>query len=136
MLIVSFCTLNEAEALEWVKESLEDVLEDRDEESIEGVPMVPITDSANAAMDSPNFQRFLRALGIEPPSDEQESFWRLPSNMLSSTIRKRVELITDGLAGKFVEEGTYSSARTPSLPDIKLRLSYSYSFFFFKLILP
>ncbi|XP_046476559.1 protein timeless homolog [Neodiprion pinetum] len=94
------------DALEWLKESLEDVLEDRDEESNEGVPLVPVTDFANAAMDSPSFQRLLRALGIEPPADEQETYWRIPSNMLSSTIRKRIELIADALDGKLVDEET------------------------------
>ncbi|XP_048512372.1 protein timeless homolog isoform X2 [Athalia rosae] len=92
------------DALEWIKESLEDALEDRDEESTDGTPLVPITDSANAAMDIPSFQRFLRASGIEPPADEQESYWRIPANMLSTTIRNRIEFITDALQGKFPDE--------------------------------
>lgn len=107
-LTVALFSATMQEALKWVKESFEEAVEDRDQESNEGVPLVPITDFANAAMDSPSFQRLLRALGIEPPVDEQESYWRIPANMLSSTIRKRVELIGDALAGKFVEEGLCS----------------------------
>lgn len=91
------------ESLEWIKESLEEALEDRDEESADGIPLVPITDYSSAAMDSPTFMRFLRACGIEPPSNEQEAYWRIPATMLSSTIRKRCDLIAKALAGDFIQ---------------------------------
>ncbi|XP_020292361.1 protein timeless homolog isoform X2 [Pseudomyrmex gracilis] len=90
------------EALEWIRESLQDVLDDRDEESTEGVPLVPLTDYSATAMDSPSFQKLLRALGFVPPADAQESYWRIPSNMLTNTIQKRCKLIDDVLAGTFV----------------------------------
>lgn len=93
------------EALEWIRESLQDVLDDRDEESIEGVPLVPLTDYSATAMDSPSFQKLLRALGFVPPADAQESYWRIPSNMLTNTIQKRCKLIDDVLAGTFVVGG-------------------------------
>lgn len=96
------------EALEWIKESLEDAMEDRDEESSEGIPLVPITDYSSAAMDSPSFQRLLRAIGIESPADEQETYWRIPSAMLSATIRKRCELISNALDGNFNDEGSFN----------------------------
>lgn len=94
-----------SEALEWIKESLLDVLDDRDEESSEGIPLVPLTDYSSAAMDSPSFQKLIRAMGFTPPADEQESYWRIPSNMLSSTIQKRCNLIDAALAGNFSVEG-------------------------------
>ncbi|KAI4503488.1 hypothetical protein M0802_001710, partial [Mischocyttarus mexicanus] len=98
---------NMTESLEWIKESLEDALDDRDEESMEGIPLVPLTESSSNAMDSINFQKLLRAMGISPPMNEQEIYWRIPANMLSSTIRKRCNLIADALEGKFaVEEST------------------------------
>ncbi|XP_057326747.1 protein timeless homolog [Microplitis mediator] len=93
---------NMSESLEWIKESLEEALEDRDEESTDGIPLVPITDYSSAAMESPTFMRFLRASGIEPPSNEQEAYWRIPATMLSSTIRKRCDLIASALVGNFV----------------------------------
>ncbi|KAK0179064.1 hypothetical protein PV327_007889 [Microctonus hyperodae] len=95
---------NMKESLEWIRESLEEALEDRDEESIEGIPLVPITDYSSAAMDSPSFQRLLRAIGIEPPANEQEAYWRIPSIMLSATIRKRCNLITSILNGNYIDE--------------------------------
>ncbi|XP_015606157.1 protein timeless homolog [Cephus cinctus] len=92
------------DALEWVKESMEEVLEDRDEESVDGIPLVPITDYSTVAMDSPSFQRLLRAIGIQEPANEQEAYWRIPSSMLNVTIRRRCDLIAAVLAGQFILE--------------------------------
>ncbi|XP_043579591.1 protein timeless homolog [Bombus pyrosoma] len=95
---------NMSDALEWIKESLLDVLDDRDEESCEGIPLVPLTDYSSAAMDSPSFQKLIRAMGFTPPADEQESYWRIPSNMPRSMIQKRCNLIESSLAGNFITE--------------------------------
>lgn len=94
------------EALEWIKESLEESLEDRDEESDEGIPVVPLTADTSAAMDSPSFQRLIRAMGIEPP-DLEQAYWRIPASMLPATIKKRCTLIEAALRGEFVAEGLY-----------------------------
>ncbi|XP_050450903.1 protein timeless homolog [Cataglyphis hispanica] len=99
------------EPLEWLKESLQDILDDRDEESSEGIPLVPLTDYSSTAMDSPSFQKLLRALGFVPPADAQESYWRMPANMLTATIQKRYKLIEDVLAGKFIVEETRAESR-------------------------
>ncbi|EGI62623.1 Protein timeless-like protein [Acromyrmex echinatior] len=97
---------NMEEALEWIKESLQDVLDDRDEESSEGIPLVPLTDYSLAAMDSPSFQKLLRAMGFVPPADGQESYWRIPANILTTTLQKRYKLIEDALVGEFIVEET------------------------------
>ncbi|XP_012279584.1 protein timeless homolog [Orussus abietinus] len=96
-------------ALNWLKDSLEDALEDRDEESIEGIPLVPITDEESTAIDSPIFQRLLRALGMNAPNFQEEMYWRIPAEMLTSTIRKHCDLIANALDGKFVTEETPST---------------------------
>ncbi|XP_015190382.1 PREDICTED: protein timeless homolog isoform X2 [Polistes dominula] len=103
---------NMRESLEWIKESLEDALDDRDEESTEGIPLVPLTENSSNAMDSKNFQTLLRAMGMHPPMNEQETYWRIPANMLSSTIRKRCNLIADALEGKFIVEDIPSKKNT------------------------
>ncbi|KAG5333986.1 TIM protein, partial [Acromyrmex charruanus] len=97
---------NMEEALEWIKESLQDILDDRDEESSEGIPLVPLTDYSLAAMDSPSFQKLLRAMGFVPPADGQESYWRIPANILTTTLQKRYKLIEDALVGEFIVEET------------------------------
>ncbi|KAL0125370.1 hypothetical protein PUN28_004481 [Cardiocondyla obscurior] len=99
---------NMREAVEWINESLQDSLEDRDEESSEGIPLVPLTDYSSAAMDSPSFQKLLRALGFVPPADAQESYWRIPANMLTSTLQKRYKLIANALAGEFIIAETHN----------------------------
>ncbi|OXU26712.1 hypothetical protein TSAR_004656 [Trichomalopsis sarcophagae] len=101
---------NLQEALQWLKESLEESLEDRDEESHEGLALVPLTAETSAAMDSPNFQRFLRGVGIEPP-DLEEAYWRIPASMLVTTVKKRIEIIDKALKGEFVEEVVVASRR-------------------------
>ncbi|XP_012222325.1 protein timeless homolog isoform X1 [Linepithema humile] len=108
------------EALEWIKESLQDVLDDRDEESSEGIPLVPLTDYSATAMDSPSFQKLLRALGFVPPADAQESYWRIPANMLTITIQKRCKLIEDALAGKFIVAETQLERKDHSDSDEKM----------------
>ena len=92
------------ESLTWLKESLEESLEDRDEEDTEGQALVPLSAEVSEAMDSPIFQRFLRAAGMEAP-DLEETYWRIPASILPSTIKKRCELIEAALRGEFIEEG-------------------------------
>lgn len=94
------------EALQWLKESLEESLEDRDEENLDGQALVPLTAESAAAMDAPSFQRFLRAAGIQQP-DQEETYWRIPATMLVGTIKKRCEIIVAALRGEFIEEGTW-----------------------------
>ncbi|KAJ3665894.1 hypothetical protein Zmor_001358 [Zophobas morio] len=60
------------EAVEWLKESLADAIEDfEDDDSCEGIPLVPIMDYAVNAMENADFQETLKALGIVEPFDEQ-----------------------------------------------------------------
>ncbi|XP_039305903.1 protein timeless homolog isoform X2 [Solenopsis invicta] len=105
------------EALEWLKESLQDAVDDRDEESSEGIPLVPLTDYSSVAMDSPSFQKLLRAMGFVPPADAQESYWRIPANILTATLQKRYKLIGDALAGEFVVEETRKDSDTDERAD-------------------
>lgn len=60
-----------SEALEWVKESLYDAIEDFEDGNDEGIPLVPIMDYAVNAMESNEFQQMLEALGLCKPFDEQ-----------------------------------------------------------------
>lgn len=61
--------------LQWLKESFEDTAQDLENdptaEDVDGIPLVPVGEDADAAMESPIFQRLLQALGIVPPFDEQ-----------------------------------------------------------------
>ncbi|KAJ8674823.1 hypothetical protein QAD02_010609 [Eretmocerus hayati] len=90
-------------ALEWLKESLEDWLEDRDEESGESQALVPLDAASSEALDAPSFQRLLRAFGIHSP-DLEEAYWRIPASLLPTTVTRRCTLIAAALRGEFVQE--------------------------------
>lgn len=59
------------EALNWVRESIGDAIEDFEDGNDEGIPLVPIMDYAMNAMESSEFQQMLLALGLCSPTDEQ-----------------------------------------------------------------
>ncbi|KAL7302841.1 hypothetical protein TKK_0004073 [Trichogramma kaykai] len=101
------------EALVWLKENLEESLEDRDEEDMEGTALVPISQDVAEILDSASFQRFMRAAGIEEPGPE-ESYWRIPVSLLPATIKRRCELIEAALRGEFMEEPVVASRRVES----------------------
>ncbi|XP_013165122.1 PREDICTED: protein timeless homolog isoform X1 [Papilio xuthus] len=86
-----------SEALKWVAENLEEVALDQEAEgydpSAEGTPLVPISDDSVQAMDNRMFHKVLKGVGILPPADEQETYWRIPSHLHFNTIRKRREII-------------------------------------------
>lgn len=98
------------EALEWLKNSLEESLKDRNDESPEGHELVAETAETSMAMDSPSFQRLMKAIGLDKPEGD-ESHWRVPSAMLAVTVNKRCELISAALRGEFVEEGWHFSEK-------------------------
>lgn len=61
-------------ALEWIKESIEDVVDELENDpdgDEEGVPLVPIMESAITAMENEEFLKLIRAFDIEEPADEQ-----------------------------------------------------------------
>ncbi|XP_045765295.1 protein timeless homolog isoform X2 [Maniola jurtina] len=85
------------EGLRWLAENLEEVALDQEAEGFdptaEGTPLVPISSESVEAMDSALFTTVLKSIGILPPVDEQETYWRIPSNLHHATIRKRREII-------------------------------------------
>ncbi|XP_018561954.1 protein timeless homolog [Anoplophora glabripennis] len=85
------------EALGWFKESLSDAIEDFEDGSNEGIPLVPIMDYAEAAMENVEFQRMLKAFGICQPFDEQEAYWRIPGHLTASTLNSYCTLLQEAL---------------------------------------
>lgn len=60
--------------MEWFKESLSDAIEDfEDGDGDEGIPLVPIMDYAQEAMENNEFREMLKAFGISEPFDSQVS---------------------------------------------------------------
>lgn len=61
-------------ALEWIKECIDDLVDDIEndpDDDDEGVPIVPIMESSVSAMENEKFLYLLRAFGFVEPADEQ-----------------------------------------------------------------
>ncbi|NXT73783.1 TIM protein, partial [Zapornia atra] len=52
------------------------------------VPLVPLTEENEDAMEDRRFRSLLRQLGLRPPANEQESFWRIPAALRPQQLRR------------------------------------------------
>uniref|UniRef100_A0A8C8X896 Timeless circadian regulator n=2 Tax=Panthera leo TaxID=9689 RepID=A0A8C8X896_PANLE len=73
----------------WLQNCLIRVADDREEDGCsQAVPLVPLTEENEEAMENEQFQRLLRKLGVRPPSSGQETFWRIPAKLSPSQLRR------------------------------------------------
>lgn len=89
------------ESIEWLLSSLEDALEDWETDSPSAVPLVPLLESHHLSMEDSDFCSLLRTMGIQPPTDEQEAYWRIPADMSSSMLNSRVNVLRKALEGDY-----------------------------------
>lgn len=100
-----------SDALEWIRDSFGDALEDLEVEDNdndgqeEGVPLVPLMEHSITAMDNETFLRILRAMHVHEPADEQETFWRISSNLSASKLKEYCELIKQAIDKTLIVEG-------------------------------
>ncbi|XP_037944705.1 protein timeless homolog [Teleopsis dalmanni] len=89
------------EAVEWLKECLNDAADDTDEpaEEDDGIPLVPLLPICREAMEDKDFQKVLIALGIQPPILGIENYWRIPIYLNSADLKARTKI----LAGEEIE---------------------------------
>ncbi|KAH9496086.1 hypothetical protein Btru_012697 [Bulinus truncatus] len=73
--------------LSWIQRGLRNTAEDRDEGSCVPTPLVAVTEESETAMEDERFLSFLRSLGISPPANEQEVFWRIPAEYSAGDLR-------------------------------------------------
>ncbi|XP_012696574.1 protein timeless homolog [Clupea harengus] len=72
----------------WLQNCLNRTANDRAEDGTShAVPLVPLTEENEDAMDNRSFQKLLRKVGIRAPADEQESFWRIPATISVNQLR-------------------------------------------------
>ncbi|XP_076824632.1 protein timeless homolog [Clavelina lepadiformis] len=96
MLIESCYADDFVEELLWIRRSMEGALSDRkDTDDIQPIPIVPLTESQENAMANRNFKKLLKTFQIQPPSNEQEMFWRIPSTMNATALAAAVDLLTN-----------------------------------------
>ncbi|XP_017475253.1 PREDICTED: protein timeless homolog, partial [Rhagoletis zephyria] len=89
------------DSIDWLKECLEDAAEETEEpnEEDDGVPLVPLQESACEAIENADFQKILVALGIQPPLLGSESYWRIPVYLNSADLKLRAKIV----AGEEIE---------------------------------
>eukprot|EP00794_Sanderia_malayensis_P003457 gene3457-3953_t len=79
-----------ATQVEWVQGRLKRLANEREhveEEQWQSVPLVPITEDHENAMESRLFKRMLKQVGVSPPATEQESFWRISRTLSPAELR-------------------------------------------------
>ncbi|XP_068123672.1 protein timeless homolog [Hyperolius riggenbachi] len=75
--------------LVWLQNCLNRTADDREEDgSSQSIPIVPLTEDNEDAMENKTFQKLLKKIGIRPPANEQESFWRIPEKLSPEKLRK------------------------------------------------
>ncbi|XP_047983993.1 protein timeless homolog isoform X2 [Leguminivora glycinivorella] len=109
------------EPLKWVAESLEEVALDQEAEGFdptsEGIPLLPLSSDCLEAMENEQFKKVLMGIGIMPPSDEQEAYWRIPSSLHFETIRKRREIIIKAVNKELIIDPADETA-TENVPEV------------------
>ncbi|XP_019369884.1 PREDICTED: protein timeless homolog isoform X2 [Gavialis gangeticus] len=81
----------------WLMTCLRRAATDRQQARLaQPVPLVPLSEENEDAMEEPRFQRLLRALGLRPPASEQESFWRIPAALSPLQLRQAAASIAQG----------------------------------------
>uniref|UniRef100_A0A673BF00 Timeless circadian clock n=1 Tax=Sphaeramia orbicularis TaxID=375764 RepID=A0A673BF00_9TELE len=74
--------------MSWVQNCLNKTANDREKDGLsQPVPLVPLAEENEDAMENKSFQKLLRKLGMRPPANEQESFWRIPAKLSPSQLR-------------------------------------------------
>ncbi|XP_067361897.1 protein timeless homolog isoform X2 [Channa argus] len=108
----------------WLQNCLNKTAIDREEDGFsQPVPLVPLTESNEEAMENKHFKKLLRKLGIRPPANEQEAFWRIPAKISSSQLRSAAAALIlreDTPMGGDEQEG-------PSSPTAELQEDQEFS---------
>ncbi|XP_069509796.1 protein timeless homolog isoform X2 [Ambystoma mexicanum] len=81
--------------LAWLQNCLNRTAGDREEDGVsQAVPLVPLTEENEDAMENGQFQKLLKAVGVRPPANEQESFWRIPATLSPDQLRSTANFLT------------------------------------------
>uniref|UniRef100_A0A670HWM7 Timeless circadian regulator n=1 Tax=Podarcis muralis TaxID=64176 RepID=A0A670HWM7_PODMU len=105
----------------WLQNCLNRTASDREEDGCaQPVPLVPLSEENEDAMEHKRFQKLLRKLGIRAPASEQESFWRIPAKLSPEQLRQAAASI----ASKEVEtkEETNEQENLHCLSSVELNL--------------
>ncbi|KAL0978263.1 hypothetical protein UPYG_G00168150 [Umbra pygmaea] len=98
----------------WLQNCLNRTADEReDEDSFQPIPLVPLTEENEDAMEIKSFQGLLQKIGIRAPADEQESFWRIPAKLKPSQLRGAAAALSCNEEPPAVEQGS-EQPRSPT----------------------
>ncbi|XP_033995329.1 protein timeless homolog [Trematomus bernacchii] len=107
----------------WLQNRLIKTAEDREEDGLsQPVPIVPLNEENEDAMDKKSFQKLLRKLGLRAPENEQETFWRIPAKISVSQLRSAAAALSpreEEPTGGEEQDGSRSPARESEKEDEK-----------------
>ncbi|XP_059969191.1 protein timeless homolog isoform X2 [Mesoplodon densirostris] len=73
----------------WLQNCLIRAADDREEVGCsQAVPLVPLTEENEEAMENEQFQQLLQKLRVRPPASGQETFWRIPAKLSPTQLRR------------------------------------------------
>lgn len=100
----------------WLQNCLNRTADDREEDgSSQSVPLVPLTEDNEDAMESKMFQKLLKLVGVRPPANEQESFWRIPAKLSPEQLRKFASSLVLSTPEEAIETPTESDDQGTNL---------------------
>ncbi|NWH53749.1 TIM protein, partial [Fregata magnificens] len=105
--------------LRWLENCLRRTAGDREEDGVSHpVPLVPLSEENEDAMEDGRFRALLRQLGLRPPASEQESFWRIPAALTPQQLRRAAASIAHhGPDPPGSPQGLLEPPRCPQDPD-------------------
>ncbi|NXS45213.1 TIM protein, partial [Balaeniceps rex] len=105
--------------LRWLENCLRRTAGDREEDGASHpVPLVPLSEENEDAMEDRRFRALLRQLGLRPPASEQESFWRIPAALTPQQLRHAAASIAHhGPDPPGCPQGLVEPPRCPQDPD-------------------
>uniref|UniRef100_A0A3P9L7Q8 Timeless circadian regulator n=1 Tax=Oryzias latipes TaxID=8090 RepID=A0A3P9L7Q8_ORYLA len=83
--------------LMWIQNCLNKTANDREDDGLsQPVPLVPLAEENEEAMENKTFLKLLGKLGMRAPANEQESFWRISEKMSPLQLRSAAAALTPG----------------------------------------
>uniref|UniRef100_A0A8C8RTP0 Timeless circadian regulator n=1 Tax=Pelusios castaneus TaxID=367368 RepID=A0A8C8RTP0_9SAUR len=109
----------------WLQNCLNRAADDREEDgTAQPLPLVPLSEENEDAMEDEGFQKLLRKVGIRAPANEQESFWRIPAKLSAGQLRCLAASIAreepDGEEGSPGGLGAGAEQRAQALQTLRL----------------
>uniref|UniRef100_A0A8C5FIK9 Timeless circadian clock n=1 Tax=Gadus morhua TaxID=8049 RepID=A0A8C5FIK9_GADMO len=81
----------------WLQNCLNRTADDREDDCLsQPVPLVPLSEDNEDAMEKRSFKKLLRKLGLRGPANEQETFWRIPERLSPAQLRGAAAALTPG----------------------------------------